>query len=330
MTTRKWPDDAARLRAGRILLPLLALVCLTPWVSPAMALAGGIVVALALGNPYHDKTARLTRHLLAWSIVGLGAGMNLAMVARAGMQGIGYTMASICAVLAAGFALGRVLKSDRDTSILISVGTAICGGSAIAAIAPVIDAKPQAVSVSLGVVFLLNALALLLFPAIGHALDLSQAQFGLWAALAIHDTSSVVGATLHYGAEALETGTTVKLVRALWIVPLALACGFYMARKNDRKNGSGKKDAPVQKPWFILGFIIVSAIVTWVPETQAAGEIVAAAARRALVLTLFLIGAGLTAESLKSVGLRPMVQGVLLWLLTLSAVLAAVVTGLLR
>lgn len=305
------------------LLPLLGLLCLTPWVPPAVALVGGMVIAITLGNPYLDKTSKVTRLLLGISVMGLGAGMNLETVAKAGLQGLGYTMVSITATLVLGLVLGRVFKSERDTSILISVGTAICGGSAIAAIAPVIRAKPHSMSVALGAVFLLNAVALLIFPAIGHYFDLSQVQFGLWSALAIHDTSSVVGATLQYGPDALQVGTTVKLARALWIVPLAFAAGRLFAR-----TGDADAKAPVQRPWFILGFVIVAAIVTWIPAMQDAGHIVEAGAKRLLVLTLFLIGTSLTSASLKAVGVRPLAQGLLLWIVVATTTLAAVVTGL--
>lgn len=318
------PRCLDRQRVSKLLLPVAALACLTPWISPVVALLGGMIIALTMGNPYIDKTPKLTRWLLCLSIVGLGAGMNLTTVTKAGVEGISYTFVSISAALAIGLALGRFLRSDRETSILISVGTAICGGSAIAAIAPVIGAKHHAISVALGVVFLLNAVALLVFPAIGNFLDLDQAQFGLWCALAIHDTSSVVGASLLYGQEALQIGTTIKLVRALWIVPLALAIGAYLAHTS--KSTENPKN--LQKPWFILGFILVSAIFTWMPAAQGIGAIVEMAAKRILVLTLFLIGTGLTFASLRTVGMRPLFQGLLLWIVVLAASLMAVKFGL--
>jgi uncharacterized integral membrane protein (TIGR00698 family) len=249
--------------------------------------------------------------------------MNLRAVARAGLHGLGYTALSLVLVLALGWWLARLLKVERDAGLLISVGTAICGGSAIAAVAPVLHAKEHEISVALATVFLLNAAALLIFPPLGHAAGLGQDAFGLWAALAIHDTSSVVGAGLAYGPRALEVATTVKLARALWIVPLTLSIGWIVARR-----GAASIDAPpVKKPWFIAGFLIMAALVTFVPGLHAPGQFIAIAARRVLVLTLFLIGAGLSREALRSVGLRPFLQGLLLWLIVGSLGLGAVKLG---
>ena len=307
------------------LLGLFGLGCLWPQISPALALAAGAVLALALGNPFGEKISKASRLLLALSVVGIGAGMDLHDVLKAGASGLGYTLAGIVFALGLGALLGRALKADRDTSLLVSVGTAICGGSAIAAIAPVIRAKPHAISVALATVFLLNGVALVVFPPVGHFFGLSQEQFGLWAALAVHDTSSVVGATLHYGQEALQTGTTVKLARALWIVPLAFFIGYAYARKGEDAGG-GK----VKKPWFILGFIALAALVTWFPALQGAGEIVAAVAKRLMVLTLFLIGTNLTMDALKSVGPRPLVLGVVLWLCVAGLTLWAVMVEIVR
>jgi len=305
---------------AKFLMPALALVCLLPMTPAFAALLAGIALAVFLGNPYVDLTRRYTHKLLTWSVMGLGAGMNLLVVTRVGLHGIGYTVVGISCTLLIGFLISRLLKVDRDTGILISVGTAICGGSAIAAVAPTIRAKPQSMSVALGTVFLLNSLALMIFPPIGHWLGLSQTQFGLWSALAIHDTSSVVGATLQYGAEALQVGTTVKLARALWIVPLTIASSALFARGNQ----SGEKP---NRPWFILGFLIAAGVVTWIPLAQIPGHWVEMIARRTLVLTLFLIGANLTLSTLRSVGLKPFVLGISLWILAGSATLAAVLTG---
>jgi uncharacterized integral membrane protein (TIGR00698 family) len=252
--------------------------------------------------------------------------MNLRAVAKAGLQGLGYTAISLVLVLALGWWLARWLKVERDAGLLISVGTAICGGSAIAAVAPVLRAREQAISVALATVFLLNAVALVLFPPIGRAAGLGQEAFGLWSALAIHDTSSVVGAGLAYGPRALEVATTVKLARALWIVPLTLGIGWLVTRR-----GAAAADAPlVKKPWFIAGFLVMAALVSFVPVLHAPGHLVAVAARRLLVLTLFLIGAGLSREALRSVGLRPFLQGLVLWLLVGSLGLGAVKLGWLR
>ncbi|RYZ93846.1 MAG: putative sulfate exporter family transporter, partial [Proteobacteria bacterium] len=289
-----------------------AAFCLTPWASSALALVLGIAIAVLLENPYQAFTKKLTPKLLSYSVIGLGAGMNLAVIAAVGIRGVGYTVVGIAAAFALGTLLGRLGRVRPNTSILITVGTAICGGSAIAAVAPVIRADDDEVSVALGIVFLLNAAALLIFPPIGHQLNLSESQFGLWAALAIHDTSSVVGASLRYGAHALEVGTTVKLARALWIIPVALSLGIWRARQSPNTPGE-PKPAP-KRPWFILGFLAMAALVTWLPALRPAGHVVEALAKQVLVLTLFLIGTNLSRQSLRRVGPRPFAQGALLWL----------------
>lgn len=318
----------ASVFAPRFAWPLLLLggaLALAPFTPAAAALVGGAVLALTVGNPRLPLTRTWTHRLLPLAVVGLGADMNLRAVAKAGLHGLGYTAASLALVLALGLGLARLLKVDREAGLLISVGTAICGGSAIAAVAPVIRAREQAISVALATVFLLNAAALVVFPPLGQAAGLGQEAFGLWSALAIHDTSSVVGAGLAYGPRALEVATTVKLARALWIVPLTLGLGWFVARRR-----SASADAPpVKKPWFIAGFLAMAALVTLVPALQVPGHWVALAARRVLVLTLFLIGAGLSREALKSVGLRPFLQGLLLWLMVGSLGLGAVKLGLL-
>jgi uncharacterized integral membrane protein (TIGR00698 family) len=256
--------------------------------------------------------------------------MNLIAVAKAGLHGLAITALSITLVLTLGLWLARRLKVDRDAGLLIAVGTAICGGSAIAAVAPVIRARAHQVSVALATVFLLNAVALLVFPPIGHRLGLGQNAFGLWAALAIHDTSSVVGAGLAYGPRALEVATTVKLARALWIVPLTLFIGYLDARRRS-KEATGLPESPdalpVKKPWFIAGFLAMAAVVTWIPALRLPGHWIALGAQRVLVLTLFLIGAGLSRKALKEVGIRPLMQGLLLWLVVCAAGLFAVRYG---
>ncbi|MCM2249321.1 MAG: putative sulfate exporter family transporter [Geothrix sp.] len=314
--------------APRPALPLLLLggaLALAPFTPAAAALVGGAVLALTAGNPRLALTRTWTHRLLPLAVVGLGADMNLRAVAKAGLHGLGHTALSLALVLALGLGLARLLKVDREAGLLISVGTAICGGSAIAAVAPVIRAREQAISVALATVFLLNAAALVIFPPLGQAAGLGQEAFGLWSALAIHDTSSVVGAGLVYGPRALEVATTVKLARALWIVPLTLGLGWFMARWEPPSADA----PPVKKPWFIAGFLAMAALVTFVPALQVPGHWVAAAARRILVLTLFLIGAGLSREALKNVGLRPFLQGLLLWLIVGSLGLGAVKLGLL-
>ena len=308
----------------KYVLPVIGLLCLWPAVGPAAGLALGIAVALTCGNAYGEYTHTYMPKLLAISIIGLGAGMHLDTVIAAGVKGIGYTAISIAACSLAGWLIGAFLRVEREASLLITVGTAICGGSAIAAVAPVIHAKPHNMSAALAVVFCLNALALFLFPAIGHWAGLSEPQFGLWAALAIHDTSSVVGAGAKYGPEALQIATTVKLARALWIVPLAFAVQFLY--RHDAAQTSDVK-AKRKYPWFILGFLAAAALVTWVPALAPAGKIVEACARRLLVVSLFLIGANLTFDTLKQVGFKPMLQGLILWVLVAAAGLYALQAG---
>lgn len=317
---------------ARILIPLLGLVCLLPglpslgWPGlPSWAgLVAGVALALTLGNPYAARTRPWTSRLLAWSVVGLGAGMNLSTVALVGLQGLGYTAVGIAAALSMGLVLGRWLKVRQPTAILVSVGTAICGGSAIAAAAPAIHADAEDTSLALATVFLLNAVALLLFPVIGHALGMAERPFGLWAALAIHDTSSVVGATSGYGGEALVVGTTTKLARALWIVPVTLALGAWASRQAH----VAREKVKAKPPWFILGFLAAAALVTYLPALKPAGVLVESLGRRSLVLTLFLLGLGLSREALRKVGPRPLFQGVALWFLVGGGTLMAIRAGL--
>jgi uncharacterized integral membrane protein (TIGR00698 family) len=312
-------------KAAAILFPICALLTLTPYVSSGVALLGGVIFAVLLGNPYAEQTRKYTHNLLSLSVIGLGAGMNLIVVGQVGLAGIGYTVIGIASALILGTILGKFLKIQPETSLLISAGTAICGGSAIAAISPVIRAKPQEVSISLGTVFILNAVALFVFPWVGHHFNLSETQFGLWAALAIHDTSSVVGASMQYGAHALQVGTTVKLARALWIVPVSFGIGILWARKNKAADAGAAGKA--KKPWFILGFLIMAALVTWIPALQEPGHVVEGIAKRLLVLTLFFIGSNLTKETLKSVGIKPFVQGLILWIVIASSTLGAILAG---
>ncbi len=310
------PRPAAR--AGRVLVPLGAVAVALPWVSSSVGLLAGVIVALAAGNPYAAATARFTRQLLAGAVVGLGASLELGAVARVGASGALETAISVAACLAIGALLARALRVSRDTGVLISVGTAICGGSAIAAIAPILRARPHEVTVALAVVFVLNGVALVAYPPIGHAAGLSPDGFGTWAALAIHDTSSVVGAALAYGGDAVDTATALKLTRALWILPIALV----VSARRERSPGA------LPRPWFILGFVAASAIVTWIPALRPAGLVVAAVAKRAMVVALFLIGAGLTRAALRQVGVRPLVLGVALWVIVAAASLVVIVAEL--
>jgi uncharacterized integral membrane protein (TIGR00698 family) len=310
---------------ARILVPAGALFCCLPFVSTGLGLLLGLVLALSAGNPYLDRTRKLTPQLLALSVVGLGAGMDLRVVARVGAEGVVYTVAGIGAALALGALLTRLFGVGRAVGTLISVGTAICGGSAIAAVVPVIRAKDHEATVALATVFLLNAVALFLFPPVGHALSLDDNQFGLWAALAIHDTSSVVGAAVAWGGAAVAIATTVKLARALWIVPLTVAIAWWHSRAGgDTARGKAKR------PWFIAGFLLAAALATYVPGLSEAGEGLARVARQALVVTLFFIGANLTRASLAPVGFRPLLLGIALWALVASSTLGAILLRAIR
>lgn len=290
---------------------------LSPWASPPAALVLGAAFALLSPVAAPPKARGLTKWLLQASVVGLGFGMNLSRVLSAGAHGFVYTAGGIAFALAAGWALGRLLKVEKTTSYLVSAGTAICGGSAIAAVGPVVGADGEQMSVALGTVFLLNSVALLLFPPVGRALGLSQTQFGLWAALAIHDTSSVVGACLRYGPEALAVGATVKLARALWIVPVCLATA-----------GLVRSKAKASWPWFILLFVLAAAVSTFFPEGARAWSALNAAAKAGLTATLFLIGAALSRATLRKVGARPLAQGVALWALVGTVSLFLIRAGL--
>lgn len=291
-------------------------------VSAAAALLAGAAIALTVENPAPALTKRLSKKLLPLAVVGLGFGMNLGAVARAGVRGFGYTVVTIGASLVLGALVARWLAVRGKTGLLITVGTAICGGSAIAAAAPAVNAEEREVTIALGTVFLLNAVALLVAPPIGHAVGLGQTPFGLWAALAVHDTSSVVGAALQYGPRALEVATSVKLARALWIVPVTLGLAAL-----ERRAGRSETGKPAAKPWFIAGFIAAAALATFLPAARPAAQWLSVAAQHALVLTLFLIGANLSRAALREVGPRPFAHGLVLWLVMGSATLLAVHAG---
>ena len=273
---------------------------------------------MTIGHPFPAKTSKLTKSLLQTSVVGLGFGMNLQKVVEAGRTGIVFTIVTIAGTLLLGFLLGRAMKMSASTSHLISSGTAICGGSAIAAVGPVLGASDEEMSVSLGTVFILNSIALFLFPPLGAYFHLTQTQFGVWSAIAIHDTSSVVGAAAKFGAEALQVATTVKLTRALWIVPLTLGTALAFRRKS----------AKVAIPWFILYFLLASVLRTYVPAPNALWETLVYLARIGLTVTLFLIGAALSRRALASVGARPLILGVVLWIAISAVSLWAVLATL--
>jgi len=282
-------------------------------VSPPFALLGGLVYGLSLAHPYHLESKSLAKFLLQASVVALGFGMNLHEVIGVGRSGFAYTAMSITAAMTLGLALGYLLNVGKKSSFLISAGTAICGGSAIAAVGPIAQAGEEEMAVSLGTIFILNSVALFLFPVIGLALHMSQTQFGLWSALAIHDTSSVVGATARYGPTALAVGTTVKLARALWIVPLSFLTAVVL-----------KSKARVQWPWFILLFCLAALFNTLAPSLKPASEAMSHLGRVGLTVTLFLIGTGLNKETLKKVGVRPLLQGLTLWIIVGTTTLALI------
>jgi len=289
-------------------------------IGPPLALAAGLAFGLSTVHTFHGESRKLSKFLLQAAVVCLGFGMNLKEVVHAGASGFMYTAISITFALSLGVALGKLLQVGKTQSLLISFGTAICGGSAIAAMGPVLEANEEQMAVSLGTVFVLNSVALLLFPFIGHLAHFTQTQFGLWAALAIHDTSSVVGAAAKYGPTALAVGTTVKLARALWIVPLAIVTA--MLRKSNAK---------VSWPWFILYFcfaaVLASYVPRYVPQTTDWFAGLYRLGRAALTVVLFLIGTGITRDTLKEVGVRPLVQGVALWIVVASLSLWAIHVG---
>lgn len=299
----------------QLIFVVLLLFCTTIFVSPPIALVLGLIVANLFGHPFLELNHKATNYLLQFSVVGLGFGMNVNSAVSAGKEGFLFTIISIVSTLVLGTFLGKWFKTDRKTSHLIACGTAICGGSAIAAIAPVIKSNEKQTSVALGVIFILNSVALFLFPAVGHWLDLTQKEFGLWCAIAIHDTSSVVGAASKFGPEALQIATTVKLARALWIIPVALITAFIF------KNKSGK----IKIPYFIGLFILAMISNTYLPQMVIIAPHLVSVSKIGLTVTLFLIGAGLNRNVLKSVGLKPLAQGVLLWTFITIATLVSII-----
>ena len=289
---------------SRIIFILCLVLSASGFLSPPVALALGLLFGLTLPHPYDVAAKKVSKFLLQASVVGLGFGMNLHQVVQAGTSGFVYTMLGISFALLVGMGLGALLGVQRVPAFLISTGTAICGGSAIAAVGPITQASDEEMAIALGTVFVLNSVALLIFPAIGSALKLTQSQFGLWAALAIHDTSSVVGAAAKYGAVALAIATTVKLARALWIVPLSIATAIVRGAK-----------AKIQWPWFIGLFCLAAVCNTYLPAEAHAYSIAVKVAKVGLTATLFLIGSGISVATIKEVGHRPLLQGILLWLL---------------
>ena len=291
-----------------------ALAVLSSWVTPPVALFLGLVFALTCGQAYPTFNKNVSKKLLQYSVIGLGFGMNLHASLASGKEGMLFTIVSVFGTLLIGMLIGcKLLKVNRNTAYLISSGTAICGGSAIAAVGPIIKAKDSDMSMALATIFILNAIALFLFPALGHWLGMTQQEFGTWAAIAIHDTSSVVGAGAAYGEEALQVATTIKLTRALWIIPLALITALIF-------RSEGKK---ISIPWFILFFIVAMLLNTYVlTDIPQVGQFIYGIARKGLVITMFFIGASLSIDTIKSVGIRPLLQGILLWLVISAGSLA--------
>jgi uncharacterized integral membrane protein (TIGR00698 family) len=283
-----------------------ALAGFSSWVTPPVALFLGLIFALLCGQAYPKFNKKVSKKLLQYSVIGLGFGMNLHASLASGKEGMIFTIISVIGTMVIGMLIGRkVLKMNRDTAYLISSGTAICGGSAIAAVGPVIKAKESDMSVALATIFILNAIALFIFPVLGEWMGLTQQQFGTWAAIAIHDTSSVVGAGAAYGEEALQVATTIKLTRALWIIPLALITSVIF--KNENKK--------ISIPWFILWFVVAILINTYLLDSAPmVGKIISGIARKGLIITMFFIGASLSTDVLKAVGIKPLIQGVLLWI----------------
>lgn len=292
---------------------ILMLIVATDLISAPLALFSGIVLGLVFGNPYPTKLSKVTKYALQASVVGLGFGINLYQVAETGLTGFFYTAISLIATMVVGLLLAKLFGVEKKLNHLISAGTAICGGSAIAAVAPAIKASEKEISVALGVVFILNALALFVFPFIGNQLQLSQEQFGVWAAIAIHDTSSVVGAATEFGEKALEIATTLKLTRALWILPMVLITGFLF-----------KSEGKVSFPKFILFFLVASLFSTFLSGLSEVYSWLTLLARKGLIISLFLTGAGISMSLLRTISIRPFLQGVVLWLVVATGSLLAV------
>lgn len=279
--------------------------CITPWGTPPIALFLGLLIAQTIGNPFEKYNNKIAKKLLQISIIGLGFGMNINDALKSSMDGIFFTIGTIVFTIAAGLLAGRLLKINKNITTLISCGTAICGGSAIAAVSPVIDARNDETAVSLGTVFILNAVGLFLFPSIGKLAGMSQESFGLWSAIAIHDTSSVVGASQVFGETALAIAVNVKLTRALWIIPLVFAVILITKQKNKK----------IQIPWFIGGYILAMIIATYTPGMQEIFAAVSFSGKKLLTISLFFIGAGITKDNLKKVGIKPLILGVSLWII---------------
>ena len=307
-------NSTGKIKIGKIIFLSALVLCLFPFVSPPIALLLGIIIAQFIEHPYQHLNQKATHLLLQFSVVGLGFGMNVNAALQAGKEGFFLTVASIFGTLIFGYFLGKIFKINEKISYLISSGTAICGGSAIAAISPVIKAEEKQISIALGTVFIFNSIALFVFPFIGEQLHLSQSQFGLWCAIAIHDTSSVVGAASKYGNEALQIATTAKLARALWIIPIAFLSTLVFKSKNQK----------IKIPYFIGLFVIAIILNTYIPFVQKINIYIVDLSKIGLTLTLFLIGSGLSKKNLAGVGVMPILQGLILWIIISISTLLAI------
>ncbi|WP_396591518.1 YeiH family protein [Allomuricauda sp. R78024] len=291
--------------ATYILVALVLIGTLLGFISPALALAIGMICGIfkVADQDIIQNSKKFQKTLLQLSVVGLGFGIHMKQAIEVGSNSFFITLITIVCTFIIAFALGKILKSERITTILVASGTAICGGSAIAAVSPSLKADSSQTSISLAIVFLLNAIALFIFPYIGHYFELSQVQFGTWSAIAIHDTSSVVGAAQVYGEIALNVATTTKLVRTLWIIPLVLIISF----------GSNSKEK-FAFPWFIFGFIGAMLINSYVPSAELFSEHIVWIARKALIFTLFLIGLQINIAQLKKLGFNILIVGIFTWI----------------
>jgi uncharacterized integral membrane protein (TIGR00698 family) len=305
----------SKINLTRGLFVLVLILCFTPLASAPAALFAGLIFSLVLGNPFHQYTKKGTGFLLKACVVGLGFGIHADQAMEAGSKGVLFTIATIFGTIILGYLIGKWFKIESKTSHLISCGTAICGGSAIAAIAPVIRAKEDQISMALGTVFTLNAISLFIFPFIGAAFHLSQTQFGIWAAVAIHDTSSVVGASSKYGLEAMQIATTVKLARALWIIPVVFFSAMVF------KNRTSK----LAVPYFMILFFIAMLLNSYIPALAPVSAVITFIAGKGIIVTLFLIGSDLSKETIRSVGFKPFFQGILLWVVISVASLAVII-----
>ncbi len=304
LSTKSKKMNESNQLLSKLIFFVVGIFCFTPLIDPPLALLLGLILAQTTGHPYISFNKMATNWLLKISIVALGFGMNLNHAIEAGKEGLIFTIFSIFTTLILGYFIGKFLKVDLKTSYLISSGTAICGGSAISAVSPIIKADDKQLSVALGIVFILNSIGLFIFPIIGGWFQMSQHQFGVWAAIAIHDTSSVVGAASKFGQEALQVATTIKLERALWIIPLSVLTIFIF-------KGENKK---ITIPYFIIWFILAMIISTSLPQFKNEFSYIVQIAKKGLTLTLFLIGTGLSLNTIKSVGLKPFIHGILLWI----------------